>query len=117
MNENGQTFLIGSNGKLIRSKKKIDDIPSVFGNFDNKEFLKIKEMIDATKLVYKDIDSIYYFDSKRWDIKMKDGILIKLPNKKALSALKFAVNLLSTKKFEDIKIIDTRIKNQIILNE
>ena len=39
-------------------------------------------MIDATKLVYKDIDSIYYFDSKRWDIKMKDGILIKLPNKK-----------------------------------
>ena len=72
---------------------------------------------EATKLVYEDIDSIYYFDSKRWDIKMKDGILIKLPNKKALSALKFAVNLLSTKKFEDIKIIDTRINNQIILNE
>ena len=113
----GQNFLIGSNGKLIRSKKQINDIPLVFGNFDNKEFLKIKEMIDATKLVYKDIDSIYYFDSKRWDIKMKDGILIKLPNKKALSALKFAVDLLSTKKFEDIKIIDTRINNQIILNE
>ena len=72
---------------------------------------------EATKLVYEDIDSVYYFDSKRWDIKMKDGILIKLPNKKALSALKFAVDLLSTKKFEDIKIIDTRINNQIILNE
>ena len=113
----GQNFLIGSNGKLISSKKQINDIPLVFGNFDNKEFLKIKEMIDATKLVYKDIDSIYYFDSKRWDIKMKDGILIKLPNKKALSALEFAVDLLSTKKFEDIKIIDTRINNQIILNE
>lgn len=113
----GQNFLIGSNGKLIRSKKQVNDIPLVFGNFDNKEFLKIKEMIDDTKLVYEDIDSIYYFDSKRWDIKMKDGILIKLPNKKALSALKLAVDLLSTKKFEDIKIIDTRINNQIILNE
>ena len=47
----------------------------------------------------------------------KEPLLIKLPNKKALSALKLAVDLLSTKKFEDIKIIDTRIKNQIILNE
>ena len=46
-----------------------------------------------------------------------ENILIKLPNEKALSALKFAVDLLSTKKFEDIKIIDTRINNQIILNE
>ena len=32
----GQNFLIGSNGKLIRSKKQINDIPLVFGNFDKR---------------------------------------------------------------------------------
>ena len=48
---------------------------------------------------------------------MKNGILIKLPNKEVLSALKLAVDLLSSKKFEDIRIIDTRIDKQIILNE
>ena len=116
-NVNGLNFLIGSNGKLIKSKKQMNDVPLVFGNFDNKEFLKIKKIIDKTKLVYGNIDSIYYFGSKRWDIKMKNGILIKLPNKEVLSALKLAVDLLSSKKFEDIRIIDTRIDKQIILNE
>ncbi len=116
-NVNGLNFLIGSNGKLIKSKKQKNDVPLVFGNFDNKEFLKIKKIIDKTKLVYGNIDSIYYFGSKRWDIKMKNGILIKLPNKEVLSALKLAVDLLSSKKFEDIRIIDTRIDKQIILNE
>ncbi len=116
-NVNGLNFLIGSNGKLIKSKKQMNDVPLVFGNFDNKEFLKIKKIIDKTKLVYGNIDSIYYFGSKRWDIKMKNGILIKLPNKEVLSALKLAIDLLSSKKFEDIRIIDTRIDKQIILNE
>ena len=116
-NVNGLNFLIGSNGKLINSKKQMNDVPLVFGNFDNKEFLKIKKIIDKTKLVYGNIDSIYYFGSKRWDIKMKNGILIKLPNKEVLSALKLAVDLLSSKKFEDIRIIDTRIDKQVILNE
>lgn len=113
----GVSFLIGSNGKLIKSEKKINDIPQVFGNFNNNEFLKLKEMIDISSLPYLDIDSIYYFNSKRWDIKMKNGILIKLPNEKILIALKFAVDLLSDDKFKQIKIIDTRLNNQIILNE
>ena len=113
----GVSFLIGSNGKLIKSEKKINDIPLVFGNFNNNEFLKLKEMIDISSLPYLDIDSIYYFNSKRWDIKMKNGILIKLPNEKILIALKFAVDLLSDDKFKKIKIIDARLDNQIILNE
>ncbi len=113
----GVSFLIGSNGKLIKSEKKINDIPLVFGNFNNNEFLKLKRMIDNSSLPYSDINSIYYFNSKRWDIKMKNGILIKLPNEKILIALKFAVDLLSDDKFKQIKIIDTRLNNQIILNE
>ena len=48
---------------------------------------------------------------------MKNGILIKLPNEKILIALKFVVDLLSDDKFKQIKIIDTRLNNQIILNE
>ena len=113
----GVSFLIGSNGKLIKSEKKINDIPLVFGNFNNNEFLKLKKIIDISNLPYLDIDSIYYFNSKRWDIKMKNGILIKLPNEKILIALKFAVDLLSDDKFKQIKIIDARLDNQIILNE
>ena len=113
----GEIYFIGSNGKLIKSEKKINDIPLVFGNFENNEFLKLKKMIDISSLPYLAIDSIYYFNSKRWDIKMKNGILIKLPNEKILIALKFVVDLLSDDKFKQIKIIDARLDNQIILNE
>ena len=74
----GVSFLIGSNGKLIKSEKKINDIPLVFGNFNNNEFLKLKKIIDISNLPYLDIDSIYYFNSKRWDIKMKNGIFDKI---------------------------------------
>jgi len=35
----------------------------------------------------------------------------------SLSALKIAIDLLSEEKFKNIKIIDTRLNNQIILNE
>ena len=117
INNNGKTYLIGSNGKLIKSEKKIKEIPLVFGNFINNEFLELKKMIDISNLPYLDIDSIYYFESKRWDIKMKNGILIKLPNEETLIALKYAVDLLSDDKFKQIKIIDTRLNEQIILNE
>jgi len=113
----GLGFFVGSNGKLIKSEKEINDIPIVFGNFENDQFLKLKKMIDESNLSYLEIDSIYYFDSKRWDIKMKNGILIKLPNEKTLNALKFVVDLLLEEKFKDIKLIDTRLNNQVILNE
>ena len=113
----GLSFFVGSNGKLIKSEKEINDIPIVFGNFENNQFLKLKKMIDESNLSYLEIDSIYYFDSKRWDIKMKNGILIKLPNEKTLNALKFVVDLLLEEKFKDIKLIDTRLNNQVILNE
>ena len=48
---------------------------------------------------------------------MKNGILIKLPNEETLNALKFVVNLLLEEKFKNIKLIDTRSNNKVILNE
>jgi len=110
-------FFIGSNGKLIKSEKELNDIPIVSGNFENIQFLKLKKIIDESDLSYSEIDSIHYFDSKRWDIEMKNGVLIKLPSQKILTALKFAVDLLFDENFQNIKIIDTRLNNQIILNE
>lgn len=113
----GSNFLIGSNAKLIKSKEENKKIPTVFGNFETSDFLEFKKIIDESSFSYKDIDSIYYFSSKRWDIKLKNNILIKLPIEKNKDALELAFELIRSKKFKDIKIIDTRLDNQIILNE
>ena len=81
------------------------------------EFLKFKKIIDRSKLSYENIKSIFYFQSRRWDIKLKNDVLIKLPKNNIKKSLDDAYFLLDEKNFNSIKIIDTRIENQIIINE
>ena len=109
-------FFIGSNGKLIESNKPDKNIPFVFGNFDNKNFLAFKKEIEMSKLEYNQIEKIFYFNSNRWDIKMKNGVLIKLPNLNIIQGLDLASKFISEKKFLEISTIDLRIKNQVIVN-
>ena len=115
--KNGSNYFFGSNGKLIKSENKKKDKPVLFGDFTSKEFLNLKKIIDKSKLEYSDIKNIYFFDSKRWDIELRNGLLIKLPEKKLLESLDLSIELILSNKFKNIKIIDTRVNNQVILNE
>tara|TARA_B100001093_G_scaffold315071_1_gene300619 strand:+ start:945 stop:1619 length:675 start_codon:yes stop_codon:yes gene_type:complete len=114
--KNGSNFFFGSNGKLIKTKNKKHDKPYLFGDFKNEDFLKFKKIIDKSKLKYSDIKKIYFFDSKRWDIELRNGLLIKLPEKKLLESLNLSTELILSDNFQDIKIIDTRVNGQVILN-
>ena len=60
---------------------------------------------------------MFFFPSKRWDIEIKNGIIIKLPKSNVKKSLNQSFEVLNDEKFKNIKIIDIRIKNQIILNE
>ena len=64
-----------------------------------------------------DIKNLYFFSSKRWDFELKDNTIIKLPNENTKLALKLALEFLHNNEFKDNRIIDARIKNQIILND
>ena len=115
--KNGSNYFFGSNGKLIKSENKKKDKPFLFGDFTSKEFLNLKKIIDKSKLEYPDIKNIYFFNSKRWDIELRNGLIIKLPEKKLLESLNLSIELILSNKFKNIKIIDTRVNNQVILNE
>ena len=117
INLNDQLFFIGSNGKLIDNFFLGKDLPYIFGRPDIHEFLKFKKIIDRSKLSYENIKSIFYFQSRRWDIKLKNDVLIKLPKNNIKKSLDDAYFFLDEKNFNSIKIIDTRIANQIIINE
>lgn len=114
--KNGSNYFFGSNGKLIKTENKKNDKPFLFGDFKNEDFLKFKKIIDESKLEYSDIKKIYFFNSKRWDIEMHNGLLIKLPEKKLLENLNLSIELILSNNFKNIKIIDTRVNNQVILN-
>ena len=115
--KNGSNHLIGSNGKLIRNSIQKIDKPFLFGNFAIEEFLRFKKIIDKSELKYLNIKKIYFFDSGRWDIELRSGLLIKLPKKKLLESLNLSIQLVSSDNFKNIKILDMRIDNQVILNE
>ncbi len=117
INIDEEIFIIGSNGKLSLNKNKNLDLPFIFGKPKIDEFLNFKKIIDESKLSYKQIDDFYFFPSKRWDLKLKNNILIKLPKNSLEEALANANKLLENHKVNKFTIIDLRVDNQIILNE
>ena len=116
-NINGKNYLVGSNGKLINTKDYSQNLPFIFGNFETEKFLEFKNIILQTDFKYNNIKNFYYFPSGRWDIEMISGVLIKLPITGIKESLSLSIDLLEDKEFSNIKILDIRQKNQIVIND
>ena len=110
-----QSFLIGSNGKLINNKNIDIKLPFLFGKFDSEKFLEFKKIIDQSDFEFNDFKSIYFFPSKRWDIKTKNDVIIKLPEENLPEVLKTALAIIKNFEFNDNKVIDLRIPNNLII--
>mgnify|MGYP001173208174 CR=1 FL=1 len=118
-NYQNKKFYIGSNGRLIafdQIKKLNVNLPFVYSKSNYLEFIKLKKIIDESDFEFQQIESFYYFQSNRWDIKTKDGLLIKLPEKNLAESLKLAQLVKINKEINNKKIIDLRISNNIILS-
>ncbi len=116
-NINGKNYLVGSNGKFIIAKDYSKNLPFVFGNFETEKFLDFKNIILQSEFKYNNIKNFYYFPSGRWDIEMNSGVLIKLPITGIKESLNLSTDLLDDKEFSNIKILDIRQKNQIVIND
>jgi len=117
VNLDNEEFLVGSNGKLSKINNSNDNLPYIFGKPKISEFLKFKKIIDNSKISYKEIKSFYYFKSRRWDIELKNNILIKLSKENTKNSLDDAFVFLSQNVLNKSIIIDARISNQIIIND
>jgi len=115
-NNNGKIYFIGSNGKLSKNNLSNVQLPFIFGKPKIKEFLYFKKIIDESKFSYNEIKNFYFFSSKRWDLQLKNNIIIKLSSSYPKDSLQLAFEFLHNNDLTDIKIIDARVKNQIILN-
>ena len=115
--KDGEHFLLGSNGKLIKNKGPQKNIPFIFGDLNTISFFELKNAIDETKFGYQKIKNLYFFKSGRWDIETMDGILIRLPKKELKKSLQLLIDVLAQNKDLRINKIDLRQFNQIVLNE
>jgi len=116
--KNNQKFIIGSNGKLIDHKiinyKK--NIPNVFGNFTNKDFIDLIKILKMKNFKFDNIEDFFYYPSGRWDIKTNNNLIVKLPTKDVDKAIDKFNLIINNDKLKEYNIIDLRITNQIILS-
>ena len=117
ISSNNKIYLVGTNGKLSNANISKIKLPFIFGNPDIQNFLKFKKIIDDSKISYNQIKNIYYFQSKRWDIELENNVLLKLPKDNIKTSLDNSFEFINFNNFLNNKTIDTRIENQIIVNE
>ena len=110
-----QKFYINQKIDLIEfiDLENYRELPIVFGN---KDYFKLL-YTNLKKIDFPlDIIKKYYLqDSKRWDLEVSNKIIIKLPVENYIKSLKNFMYLMNEKNFEEFKLFDYRINNQLIL--
>ena len=114
--KDGKSFLLGSNGKLIQTVDKNNNLPNIYGDYSKDSFFSLIKSIKKSNFKLFEIKNLYFFKSGRWDIETNDNMIIKLPKKNLENSLNLSFDLISNKKFKNIKILDLRQDNQVIIN-
>ena len=117
VNKDGKSFFLGSNGKLMESFQIRNDLPSIYGDFNNENFFNLKKIIDESDISYEQIKNLFFFKTGRWDIETHEGLLIKLPKNRVEKSIKLLIDFLDQNKEKKLNLIDLRQYNQIVINE
>ena len=117
VNKDGKSFFLGSNGKLIESFQIRNDLPSIYGDFNNENFFNLKKIIDESEINYEQIKNLFFFKTGRWDIETHEGLLIKLPKNRVEKSIKLLIDFLDQNKEKKLNLVDLRQYNQIVINE
>jgi len=117
INKNGKIFLIGTNGKLSDVKFLDKELPFIFGKPKIEEFIKFTHVIEQSNFSLNQVKNLYFFPSKRWDLELKNDIILKLSKNHTKLSLDQAFELINDNNISNVRVVDARIKNQIILND
>ena len=117
--KNSEYYILdsGANLILINADSVTNyNYPHIFGKNSEKYFLNFLQLLKKNNFPIIDIKSYYYFQIGRWDLKLKDGLLIRLPNNMIKNAIEKSIELLNKDDFKNYEVIDLRINGRIIVN-
>ena len=115
--DNGKEIFLGDNGKILKAKQDHSNILKVYGSSNIDQIFRLLKTLKKSNLNSKNIKSITFFKSNRFDLNLKDKKVIKFPINYNDSIFEYAYKILQDNNFVDAKIIDLRIDNKIIKNE
>ena len=117
--KNNEYYILdsGANLILINTDSVTNyNYPHIFGKNSEKYFLNFLQLLKKNNFPIIDIKNYYYFQIGRWDLQLKDGLLIRLPNNMIKNAIEKSVELLNKDDFKNYEVIDLRINGRIIVN-
>ena len=114
INKKNKYYLTKDGKKITYIDLKIfENLPVIFGN--HKNFSSFFSELKKNNFTINKIRAFYYFDVGRWDIVLKDGRTIKLPEKNYENIIMKVNSILNDSNFSNYKIFDYRVEDQLIL--
>ena len=113
---NQKKYFIGMNGNFILANNILNEkkLPIIFGKFNAIDYIALKKELLSQKIDLNEISRYYFHKNKRWDLYLKNNILIQLPNKNIDSAINLYKQFEVNNKINPNAIIDLRIPNRLI---
>jgi len=109
-------YYVGQNGNFISEKKISNEkqLPIIFGKFNVDDYILLQKKLLNQKIDLNEVIKYYFHKNKRWDLYLKNNILIQLPQKKIDSAINLYKQFKINNKINPNAIIDLRISNRLI---
>lgn len=110
--ENNTHYLINRHGRKLQEIPASNgkDYLKVVGSGGNLYFDKVLEQLYNFQNIYKNIESIHYVAGRRWDIKLKNNLLVKLPEANIYEAAAiFEENFGKISKLYKTCVVDLRL--------
>jgi len=112
-----QKYILDSSSNLIPFTKdiSIENLPNIFGEEAEKEFLIFLKILENKNFPTNLIKNFYFFQIGRWDVQFYDNKIIKFPSSKTAEAIELIVELLDRKDFKNYNVIDLRVHDKIVV--
>ncbi len=116
LNKKRKKFFFCESSKLIPFNKNFNfnDLPSVFGEDSEIYLIDFIKLLRKNEFPINKIKDFYFFKIGRWDIRLENEQIIKLPFIQVEETIKQLIALLNRKEFQKYKVIDLRINDKII---
>ena len=109
----GDVSIVAADGAALDALKdaRLDDLPFVVGKGANKRLKEYLGLIDAAEELRPKIEAGVFVSERRWNLHMKTGVDVKLPEDDPVTAVRTLVKLERSSKIleRDILAIDLRV--------
>ena len=115
--KNKKRYLIDSSSNLIsiREDENFEELPNIFGEGAEKNFIGFLNKLKNSNFPIKKINKFYYFKIGRWDVELINNKTIKFPYNINDDLIKKSIDLLNDNDFKNYNIIDLRVDGKIIV--